>query len=40
VVTVKGDQAINYGRVTTVLGYLNRMQVKNIALAVEPQPRR
>ncbi len=39
IVTVKGDRAVDYGRVTTVLGYLNRMQV-NIALAVEPQPRR
>ncbi|HUF67786.1 MAG TPA: biopolymer transporter ExbD [Longimicrobiales bacterium] len=39
IVTVKGDRAVDYGRMTTVLGYLNRMQV-NIALAVEPQPRR
>jgi len=39
VVTVKGDKAVDYGRVTTVLGYLNRMQV-NIALAVEPQNNR
>jgi biopolymer transport protein ExbD len=39
IVTVKGDRAVDYGRVTTVLGYLNRMQV-SIALAVEPQPRR
>jgi biopolymer transport protein TolR len=38
-VTVKGDRTVDYGRMTTVLGYLNRMQV-NIALAVEPQPRR
>jgi biopolymer transport protein ExbD len=39
IVTVQGDRAVDYGRMTTVLGYLNRMQV-NIALAVEPQPRR
>jgi biopolymer transport protein ExbD len=39
IVTVKGDRAVDYGRMTTVLGYLNRMQV-GIALAVEPQPRR
>jgi biopolymer transport protein ExbD len=39
IVTVKGDRAVDYGRMTTVLGYLNRMQV-SIALAVEPQPRR
>lgn len=39
VVTVNGDRGVNYGRVATVLGYLKGMQV-NIALAVEPQPRR
>jgi len=39
IVAVSGDRNIDYGRVTTVLGYLNRMQV-NIALTVEPNPRR
>jgi biopolymer transport protein TolR len=39
VVTVKSDKAVDWGRMATVLGYLNRMQV-NIALAVEPQPGR
>lgn len=39
VVTVKSDQVVEWGRLATVLGYLNRMQV-NIALAVEPQNNR
>lgn len=39
-VTVKGDRSVDYGRVTTVLGYLHRMEIYNINLAVEPARRR